>query len=297
METTKHNFLKNRCDVAFIKTFYQKLNQYYNIAFGELNSQIFQFDLQDFCSRYKFSVLKSYNALQILEKEGILSINYSFSKRSMLVISCSENEIYELVNTSYYKHLLQLILRTYGGITSYPTSIDEYFLAKQLHWSRSQVVKSLKELHKQEIVKYNYKNMFPELQFLMAREDDYTINRIARNIKQQNTLKYDKLKSVLSLIRNSEECISSQILRYFGEIDTKPCGICDVCQRKNTTKMTSKEISTKILNLLKDNQLSYVEIVEHFPYQKEETTKMIELLLENNKIVVTSQEKFQLKNS
>ncbi|MBS9766799.1 MAG: RecQ family ATP-dependent DNA helicase [Flavobacteriaceae bacterium] len=295
LETTEQRFLKNLCDVAFVKQFYQKLNQYYSISYGELYEPIVPFDLQDFCNRYHFSVLKCYNALQILEREGILSIDYSFSKKSSLVIACSENEIYQMVNTSYYKHLLQLILRNYGGIVSYPTQIDEYFLAKQLHWSRSQVIKSLKKLHQQEVVTYNYKSVLPEIQFLVSREDDYTINRISKNIKQQNELKYDKLKAVLRLVKNKEECISVQLLRYFGENDGSRCGICDFCKEQDTPKLTDKEISIKIVNLLKKSNLSYKELVSYFPYNKEEFTKIVELLLENHKIAVTSQNKFQLK--
>ncbi len=295
LETTEHRFLKNRCDVAFVKEFYKKLNQYYNISYGELYNSIVPFDLQDFCNRYRFSVLKCYNALQILEREGILSIDYSFSKKSTLIFTCSENEIYEMVNTSYYKYLLQLILRNYGGITSYPTQIDEYFLAKQLHWSRSQVIKSLQKLHQQEIVKYNYKNVLPEIRFLVSREDDYTINRISKNIKQQNQLKYDKLTAVLDLIRNKEECVSVQLLRYFGENDSSRCGICDFCEEQNSPKLTDKEISIQIINLLRNNDLTYTGLSNHFPYQKEIFSKMIELLLENHKIALTSQNKFQLK--
>ena len=67
--------------VDYIKTVYFNLNQFFQISYGQLIDSNFEFNLSEFCSKYKFPIVKTYNALKLLEKEGILYMDDTIGKR------------------------------------------------------------------------------------------------------------------------------------------------------------------------------------------------------------------------
>ena len=155
------------------------------------------------------------------------------------------------------------------------------------------MVKQLKELHSNGIVHYSYKNTTSRLSFLIARDDNYTINSISKNIEQQNNLKLEKLKAVISYIENTKTCRTLQFLSYFNEIATEPCGTCDNCLAKKTKNTATQTILEQILELLKDRALSSQELVVLLDYSETEILNSLKILLEKNKITITSQNKFK----
>jgi len=58
--------------------------KYYEIALGERPERIFDFNLQEFCSVYEFPVINTFNALMILENEGIIEYDQTVDKRSVV---------------------------------------------------------------------------------------------------------------------------------------------------------------------------------------------------------------------
>lgn len=291
----KKRFLINTCDIAFIKKIYNHLNQYYRVAFGELPEEPFLFYLQEFCRLYKLPIVKSYNAISILEREGVISVDNSFQKKSNLKFLINENDIFDYTHHPAFGSLIQLVLRSYGGVFSNFCSIDEYKLSRHLKVTKSTVIKSLKKLNEQNVIKYNHQNTAAKLYFLMPREDDYTINRISRHIDQQNKLKKQKFDAVISYINADAICRNVQILSYFDEENTKNCELCDCCQKKAVSKVSYSKIADDILRILKINSESSNNLTSQLPYDEVRILKTLQLLLENHKISLNSQHKFQIQ--
>ena len=141
---------------------------------------------------------------------------------------------------------------------------------------------------------YNFEKSSSKLWFLVVREDDYTINRISKNIKIQLQNKIDKKEKIHKYLTNSITCRNIQLLTYFGEIDTTNCNNCDVCFSKN--KSNNKDIFAHIVELLAHQSLTPYQLLEKLPYTKEEVLKSLKTLVENNKISINSQNQFKLNN-
>ena len=190
--------------------------------------------------------------------------------------------------------LLKLILRSYGGVFEHDTIINEYILGKKLNTSKNEVVIQLKYLQSNGIVDFKYENSSSKLRFIVGRADDFTINNISKNIENQNNIKYDKLNTTIAYIKNSKVCRNIQLLSYFNEEKIKPCGICDVCKSKNPTKISIKNIAQDILELLDHQSLTSQEICTQLNFSESNILITLKLLLEKNKIAITSQNKFKL---
>ena len=297
LHNTKTRFITNTPTLKFIKSVYFSLNQFYNIPIGELPLESFNFSLQEFCSKYKLNLLQTFNALKILERENIIVLDDNFSKKSTVKFIVSNTQLFNYLDRHPSKNdLIKLILRSYGGIFDHYTTINEYNLAKKLGVSKNDFIKALKALMKDEILIYSSENSNSRLTFLVLREDNYTINSISKNIEKHSKLKFEKLKAVISFIENNDVCRNTELLSYFNEHYTTPCGKCDVCKKNTIKPKSNKNIETTILKLLYKQNLSSNELAGLLNCNDKELLFSLKLLLEKNKIAITSQNKFKLNN-
>ena len=292
---TENKFNSNVATTKFIKVIYFNLNQFYAVSRGELPLQSFNFSLHEFCSIYQLNLLQTYNAIKILERENIILLDENYNKKSSLKFLISNQKLFNyLENNTSKTNLIQLILRSYGGVFEHFTVINEFIIAKKLDVHKNDVIKTLKELHSQGILQYLHADTTSKLTFLKVREDAYTINGISKNIERQNSLKQQKLRSVIDFIENNKICRPVQLLHYFNEKDAVPCGKCDVCMAKNLKTTAIKTIASQILNLLKEKPLTSMELSTILSFSEKEILNSLKILLEKNKITITSQNKFKL---
>jgi len=295
----KNRFSKGLVSVGLAKKIYQDLNRYFQVAYGELSEHFFEFNLADFCSHYGYKIIQAYNAIKVLEKEQVLHIDENLSQQSTFKFTALPNEIlqYSEKNNS---DLIKTILRSYGGIFEFNVKINETVLAKKIGTSFLSIKNELTKISEDGLAMYNFKNNASQIHFLVPREDDITINKIASNINKQNNIKSEKIKAVIDYVSNKSVCRSRYLLSYFGEENTKNCGICDVCI-KDTKKSKSydhEELSQKILRLLtSNNSLSSKEIISHFNLDSSVILATLKLLLDTNKITITSQNKLEIMSN
>ena len=289
-----NKFKTNLATTKFVKSVYNHLNQYYNIPLGELPLQLFDFSLQEFCFTYKLKLLQTYNAIKVLERENIVSLDENYSKKSTLKFLISNSQIFDYLNNQpSKKELVYLLLRSYGGIFDHYTIINEFTLSKKLKCSKKEIVKHLNDLHTNNIVNYSYENTTSKLSFLVTRDDNYTINNISKNIEQQNNLKNEKLEATISYIQNTKTCRNIQLLSYFNETITDTCGNCDICKAKIQPENSLEIISNHIIDLLGEKPFSSQELATLLNYLESDILNSLKILLEKNKIAITSHNKFK----
>jgi ATP-dependent DNA helicase RecQ len=294
----KTSFNKSNPDVAYIKSIYNDLNQYFKIAYGDLPTSIFSFNLSDFCNCYDKPILKTYNALDVLSREKIIDFLTKTNTKSELVFTIKSAEIFSYYSRNPKKEkILKLILRTYDGVFNNKTTINLYKLAKKLNLTITELKKEIKELHNDGIVYYQTETQGASIRFLVPREDNYTINQIARSIKRQAKVKIDKYNSMIDYILNQKTCRNKILSSYFDEKIEENCGICDICMEKIKEKdSTHSNLQETILNLLKSRDLSSKEMIGRLGIDKKTILKILRLMLDTQTIVLTSQNKYQRKN-
>ena len=144
------------------------------------------------------------------------------------------------------------------------------------------------------IIELELVNTDTEITFIEPREDDRSINRIAKIITQQNEVKIKQVNAVLDYIDNEDVCKSIQLLTYFGETQSKSCGICSVCNKKKKSLANPSEIRNKIIVLLEAGALSSKAMARHLPISEEDIKQSLKELLEHGIIVLTKQNTYKL---
>jgi len=279
------------------KTIFTKLNDYFQIGTGELNEHLFDFDMQEFSLRYHFTYNKVYYALHHLHNENIIFLDQGFSKRSGIrVIDHSDNLYHVQKSNTDASQVLQILLRSYGGIHDQFISINETFIAQKLSKTKQEIIQILKRLDKDEILIYKRASNHMTIKFLVPREDNFIYHSISDHIKNRNNSKLKKASILKDMLKNDHICRQILLLDYFSENLSEPCGQCDVCVSNQTTlKLNPETISKNIIDLLHQyKNLDINEISAYLMIDKKLIIKTLEILVEKKSIDLNLQNKFYL---
>ncbi len=293
----KNRFEKGLTPINFITDVYVKLNQHFQVSIGEKTTEPQAFNFQSFCEKYRLPKLKTSNAIQQLNNQSVIQIDENFSQKSIVTFSASHRETLNYCEKNVqYGELVKLILRTYGGVFEAPKKIDELVLSRKLQLSFRQVTEFLENISSDGILEFKPVTATSFIHFLVPRDDKRTINAVTKKIKSHQLVKVNKVKAVLKYLHNTKQCRSNLLLSYFGEYSNSNCEICDVCLNDSSKSVDETKTSRAILQLLKEHkQLSSREIVSHMNKDKSIIIPMLQLLLDSDKITITSQHKFELK--
>ena len=283
-------------DKKILTQIYIKLCTYFQIAYGEGINEQFSFNLNHFCQKYGFPTLKTFNAIQFLDRQGVLSLSQEYSERITMQFVIESKEVIRYISLNPNEEAVILsILRTYPGIYESQTAINLSLIAKKASCEEAVIHSILEKLKSRDIIDYHKKNNDATIIFNEIREDERTINRISKYLENQNKQKVAQFESVLNYINEKNVCKSKLILDYFGEKATDDCGICSYCISKETKSIDSSLISEKIIGLLKIQDMSSREIQKLTKNTEEAIIFALQNLLENNKIAIKPNNKYSLK--
>lgn len=283
-------------DKKFLTQLYVKLCNYFQIAYGEGIDEQFSFNLNHFCQHYQFPVMKAYNALQFLDRQGIVSLSQEFSEKITVQFLIESKEVirYMSLNPTDEPILLAL-LRSYPGIYEIPSTVNSSLIAKKSGAKETAVLQLLQKLKERQIISYHAKNNDATLQFNEVREDEHTINRVSKYLESQNALKSEQLRSVIAYVSDKKTCKNRLLLEYFGEKESGECGICSYCLLKSTKKNSAVSVANQIFELLQEADFDSREIENKLKHPKEAIIFALQQLLENNVIAIQTNNKYTLK--
>lgn len=293
----KKQFLSVLPSVKLLKQVYRKLCNYFQISYGEGAYSSYEFDFNSFCQTYNFNSMIAYNALQILDRNSIISLTTQFKNNSFVQFKISGDELFFYLKKNENIGLIsKSILRTYGGVFDQEVKLNLGLIASKVNTSEKAVISTLKQLESDSIISLKLGKSDTEITFIQPREDDKTINRIAKNVEDQNKLKEEQVNHVIEYINNDTVCKSIQLLTYFGESKLENCGICSVCISKKKSTVHTDQNKTKelVLNALTKQNLSSRSLMERLSSSDEIIKDILTELLEDKLIGITKSNTYKL---
>ncbi len=281
----KKQFIACLADVDMLKLIYRKLSNYLQISYGEGVFTTHAFNFSDFCKTYSINTLHVFNGLNTLDRLGVLQLSKEFGRSTKLKFLVHTNTALD-----YFKHDVlasivgKTILRLYGGVFETMTSVNLELLQSKTSQSQPVIIETLQKLEAANIIELYLNITDAAITFLKPREDEKTINVIAREVVAHNDKKKLQVQQVLNYVANEDVCRSTQLVSYFGETTATPCGICSVCTSKNKkyNKKALQEISKEVLAQVQTNPKTSREILERVGHPEKVVLQVITLLLGND---------------
>ena len=293
----KQQFVESLPTTSDLKNIYRTLSNYFQIPYGEGEFTKHNFGFSEFCKTYNLNTLLAYNALNSLDRLGIIQLSQEFGRKSIVQFLISSEKVLQYFEQDTTVSVIgKTILRLYGGIFEMPTAINLDLIVTKTGQTIETVISVLKKMERAQVVEMMLQVTDATLTFLVPREDDKTINVISREVEALNRKKKAQVNSVLNYITNTKTCRSVQLVSYFGETTASKCGICSVCKKQTSkfSKTDMQQLAGQILALLEESELTSREISEKLTFAETDILKVLRLLMDTEKISANPKKQYYL---
>lgn len=273
----------------YIKQVYEQLNYYYQMAMGDGLGCMFDFNLEDFCRKYKHFPVPADSALKILTQAGYIEYTDEQDNASRLLFTTRREELYKLREMGEQADLLiQTILRSYTGVFTDYAYIHEDSLAMRTGLTRQQIYDLLIVLAKRRILDYIPHKKTPYIIYKRERVELRHL-QISKTVYEERKERYEsRIKAMLEYVTSETACRSRMLLHYFGEKNEHNCEQCDTCinRKKNNgvTDSSYNALRRQILEMLSVQQRTPADLARLIEADKEEIAAVIRFLLDKGEI-------------
>lgn len=276
-------------DKEYILNVYEHLQYYYQMAMGDGFQCIREFNLEEFCRKFKYFPVPIDSALKILTQAGYLEYTDEQDNSSRILFTIRRDELYKLREMGKEAEaLIQSILRSYTGVFTDYAYISEESLAVRTGLTRQQIYNILVTLTKRRIVDYIPRKKTPYIIYTRERLELRFLH-IPASVYEERKARYEaRIKAMEEYVTTENICRSRMLLRYFGEKNEHNCGQCDVCLSKRATDNLSEEsyeeVKRQILDLLSHSPLTPAETADQIKAEKEDIGQVIRYLLDEGEL-------------
>ncbi|MBR5924091.1 MAG: ATP-dependent DNA helicase RecQ, partial [Bacteroidales bacterium] len=116
--------------LEYIEDIYHKLHVFFQIPYEQGMGRQLRFDLAEFCKHFKLNQSSARNAIIYLQRSEHLSYTEAVDINTQVKIAVDRRALYDIdLPDPRMVPLLELLMRNYTGIFSYPVSIAEDYVA------------------------------------------------------------------------------------------------------------------------------------------------------------------------
>lgn len=273
----------------YILQVYEHLQYYYQMAMGDGFQCIREFNLEEFCRKFKYFPVPVDSALKILTQAGYLEYTDEQDNASRILFTIRRDELYKLREMgTEAETLIQTILRSYTGVFTDYAYISEDTLAIRTGLTRQQIYNILVTLTKRRIVDYIPHKKTPYIIYTRERLELRYLH-IPASVYEERKARYEaRIKAMEEYVTSESVCRSRMLLRYFGEKNEHNCKQCDVCLNRHETDClpedSFREMRKQILELLARKSLPPAGIANAIEVEREDISRVIQYLLEEGEL-------------
>lgn len=269
----------------YIRKVYAHLAYYYQVALGDGMGLSREFDIDDFCIKFKHFPVRVHAAMQILQRAGYIEYAAEQDNEARVSFIIGRDELYKLHgNTPEEDQLIEALLRCYTGLFVDDVFINENTLAKACDTTPLHIHETLKLLSRKRIIHFIPRRHTPYIRYTRPREDEHRL-LLTADVYDHRLNQYKKrIDSMIAYLKDNHECRSQQLLKYFGEEHSEKCGKCDVCKPVN--KEDVENAKKAIINLLSDGEKHHVIETNELHLREEAKKEALYYLIDEELIKV-----------
>ena len=278
-------------DKDYIKKVYEHLQYYYQMAMGDGLGCTKEFNLEEFCRKFKHFPVPADSALKILTQAGYIEYTDEQDNASRIIFTIRRDELYKLREMgNETEALVQTILRSYTGLFTDYAYISETALSLRTGLTRQQIYNVLMSLSKRRIIDYIPRKKTPYIIYTRERVELNHLH-ISPAVYEERKERYEaRIRAMVDYVTSELACRSRMLLRYFGEKNENNCGQCDVCLSGHAAHElptdTFEKLKKELLTILQEQVLTPAEVAEKTEADRDLLSHAIQYLLEEGEIKI-----------
>lgn len=226
----------------YIEDIYHKVHIFYGIPYDTGAGRQLKFDLDEFCRHFKLQRQAAYYSIVYIERTGHWTLSEDVDISTKVQICVDRNDLYDIeFPDPKMATLLEVMMRKYTGLFSYPVPVDEDYLAGSIGVPVPMFRQLLYKLSLEHVIKY-----IPDdhATVLFLHHERLRPKNVNLNPERYDLLKgssHNRIQKMIDYVSEEDTCRSSYLLEYFGQKESKDCGTCDVCRRGTKSKKKDVE--------------------------------------------------------
>ena len=217
--------------LEYIEDIYHKVHIFYDIPYDAGVGRQLKFDLEEFCKRFKLQRSSAYYAIVYIERTGHWTMSEDIDISTKVQVIADRNDLYDLdFSDRRMASLLEMLMRKYTGLFSYPVPIDEDYIASQIGVQVPVLRQLLYNLSLEHVIKYIPSD---HATVIFLHHDRLRPKNVNLDPERHAMLKDSfngRMQKMIDYVSEEDICRSRYLLEYFGQTESSDCGTCDVCR-------------------------------------------------------------------
>ncbi len=231
----------------YIEDIYQKMHIFYDIPYDTGEGRQLKFNLDEFCRHFKLQRQAVYYAIVYIERTGHWTLSEDVDISTKVQITSDRRELYDMdFPDPKMPQLLELLMRRYTGVFSYPIPIDEDFVASKINVTVPQLRQLLYNLALEHTIKYIPKDHATVIFLRHERLRPKNLNLDPKRYEFLKKSSDERMQKMIDYVSGEDRCRSSYLLEYFGQTESDDCGTCDVCRGMKSVREEAETLRRKI---------------------------------------------------
>ena len=223
--------------LEYIEDIYHKIHIHYDIPYDTGAGRQLKFDLEEFCKHFGLQRSSAYYAIRYIERTDHWTMSEDMDISTKVQISADRNELYDLdLPDPKMIDVLELMMRRYTGLFSYPVPVDENYLASHAGISVPVLRQLLYRLSLEHVIRYV---PCDHATVIFLHHDRLRPKNVNLDPKRYEKLKdsfMSRMQRMIDYVSEDSMCRSSYLLEYFGQNESAACGTCDICRASKTSE-------------------------------------------------------------
>lgn len=240
----------------YIEDIYHKIYAFFEIPYGQGLGRELRFDLEAFCKRFSLNRAQVFYAMRYLEREGHWTYSEDVETPTRVKIMVDRDNLYDVeFSDQSLLDIVEVLMRKYVGIFSFPVPIDEDFVATKCSISIVQLRQALYRLSIEHVIKYIPCDRADVLFLKTEHLAQGNVKLSPLRYKMLQETYHKRMETMIEYVTEEDVCRSRFLLAYFGQSESADCGKCDVC-RRNISKVqvnagvTEQETSDALVDFI-----------------------------------------------
>ena len=221
----------------YIEDIYHKIYAFFEIPYGHGLGRELRFDSEAFCKRFSLNRAQVFYAMRYLEREGHWTYSEDVETPTRVKIMVDRDNLYDMeFSDQSLLDIMEVLMRKYVGIFSFPVPIDEDFVATKCSISIVQLRQALYRLSIEHVIKYIPCDRADVLFLKTEHLAQGNVKLSPLRYKMLQETYHKRMETMIEYVTEEDVCRSRFLLAYFGQSESADCGKCDVC-RRNISKV------------------------------------------------------------
>jgi len=235
----------------YIEDIYHKVHIFYEIPYDTGAGRQLKFDLDEFCRHFKLQRQAAYYSIVYIERTGHWTLSEDVDISTKVQVCVDRNDLYDIeFPDPKMAPLLELMMRKYTGLFSYPVPVDEDYLAGSIGVPVPMFRQLLYKLSLEHVIRY-IPNDHATVLFL--HHERLRPKNVNLNPERYDLLKGSantRMQKMMDYVSEEDTCRSTYLLEYFGQKESKDCGTCDVCRKG--VKPMKRDVEQEIMSFINE---------------------------------------------